>query len=195
MVTVSEVEGLRVADVVTAWALCAQWLDVDALVVLGDAIVRIPRGDRGRPLPEQQKATIDRLLRAALVPWRRGRSRLLAALEQIRVGSMSPLETEYRLVASRAALPEPELDVEIRDADGALIGICDVVYRGRRVIVEVEGRQHRTSDRQWNRDLDKYAALAAAGWTVVRVTSRHIRGRNPRAVDLVRQALAGDPFD
>jgi len=157
---------------------------------VGDAIVRIPRDDRGRPRPAQQKATIEALRAAALVPWRRGRERLLAALELIRVGSMSPLETDFRLVTARAGLPEPELDVEIRDDAGRLIGIVDAVYREQRVIVEVEGRHHATSDRQWNRDLDKYAALAAAGWEVIRVTSRHIRGENPRVVALVAEALA-----
>ena len=182
MVRTCVVDGLRVADPATAWALCADHL--------GDAIVRIPRDDRGRPRPAQQKATIEALRAAALVPWRRGRERLLAALELIRVGSMSPLETDFRLVTARAGLPEPELDVEIRDDAGRLIGIVDAVYREQRVIVEVEGRHHATSDRQWNRDLDKYAALAAAGWEVIRVTSRHIRGENPRVVALVAEALA-----
>lgn len=193
MVTVCEVDGLRVADAVTAWALCGSWLSCDQLVVLGDALVCVPRDERGRPHPERRLATLDELRQAAGVPWRRGRERLLAALELIRVGSMSPLETECRLVLTRAGLPEPDLDVEMRAADGRFIGICDAVYRRQRVAVEVEGSHHRTSDRQWNRDLDKYAALAAAGWEVVRLTSRHIRGSSPQAPHLVRAALERHP--
>ncbi|MCT9002817.1 endonuclease domain-containing protein [Microbacterium memoriense] len=193
MVSVCEVDGLRVADPVTAWALCGSWLSRDQLVVLGDALVCVPRDERGHSHPERRRATLDQLRQAVTVPWRRNRDRLLAALEVIRVGSMSPLETESRLVLTRAGLPEPDLDVEMRADDGRLIGVCDAVYRRQRVVVEVEGGHHRTSDRQWNRDLDKYAALAAAGWEVVRVTSRHIRGSNPQAPHLVRAALERHP--
>lgn len=194
LVRVIEVAGLPVADPASAWALCGLSFDLDALVVMGDAIVRIPRDGRGRPVPDQQRASLDQLRAAALVPWRRSREVLLDAIDLIRVGSMSPLETRFRLAAARAGLPEPELDVEIGDARGVRIGICDAVYRRHRVIVEVEGRQHAVSDLQWNRDLDKYAALAAAGWEVVRVTSRHLSGARPRAVGLVRDALARHPF-
>lgn len=76
----------------------------------------------------------------------------------------------------------------MRDAVGRLIGISDLVYRAHRIVVEIEGRQHRTSDAQWNRDLDKYAALAASGWEVVRLTSRHVRP-GIRGVELVAEAL------
>ena len=193
MVSVCEVDGLRVADPVTAWALCGSWLSRDQLVVLGDALGCVTREERGHPRPERRRATLDQLRQAVTVPWRRNRDRLLAALEVIRVGSMSPLETESRLVLTRAGLPEPDLEVEMRADDGRLIGVCDAVYRRQRVVVEVEGGHHRTSDRQWNRDLDKYAALAAAGWEVVRVTSRHIRGSNPQAPHLVRAALERHP--
>lgn len=191
---ITDVGGLRVADAASTWALAGATLDVDALVVLGDAIVRIPRDDRGRSRPEWQKARIEDLRAAAFVPWRRGRAVLLDALEFIRVGSMSPLESEFRVLATRAGLPEPELDVEIYDEHGRRIGISDAVYREAGVIVEVEGRHHATDDRQWHRDLDKYAALAAAGWEVVRVTARHIRGEQPRAAEIVRAALLRHPL-
>ncbi|GAA3038896.1 hypothetical protein GCM10010462_27050 [Microbacterium dextranolyticum] len=194
LVRVVDVGGLPVADAVSAWALSGVSLDLDALTVIGDAIVRVPRDAYGRACPEAQHATIDDLRAAALVPWRRGRENLLDAIELIRVGSMSPLETRFRLAAARAGLPEPELDVEIFDRHGARIGISDAVYRGHRVVVEIEGRQHALNERQWNRDLDKYAALAAAGWEVVRITARHLDGDRPRAVEIVRDALARHPL-
>ena len=84
-------------------------------------------------------------------------------------------------------MPPADLDVEIRDASGRLLGISEFAYRERRVVVEIEGDHHRTSRAQWNRDLDKYAAYAAAGWEVVRVTSHHLR--QGRAVALVSAAL------
>lgn len=186
---IAQVDSLPVADVVSAWALAAETLSVRDLVVLGDAVVCIPRDARGTPIPARQRASIDQLRAAAAVPWRRGQRKLMRALEEIRVGSMSPLETDYRRAAANAGLPEPELDVEIRDRHGRLIGISDVVYRAQRVIVEIEGRQHNTSDRQWNRDLDKYAALVAEGWEVVRLTARHIRGAGHPGIHQVRRML------
>jgi len=175
LVRTAEVEGLAVADPASTWALSAPGARVRDLVVVGDALVRVPRDERARHRPEQRLATWEDLRAAADIPWRRSQELLSAALELVREGSMSPLETDFRLAAHAAGLPEPELDVEIRDEAGRLIGVSDIVYRAHRVIVEIEGRHHNTSDAQWNRDLDKYAALAAAGWEVVRLTSRHVR--------------------
>lgn len=106
------------------------------------------------------------------------------------MGSASPLETDYRLAAEDAGLPECELDVEIRDSSGRLLGICDAVYAAQRVIVEIEGDHHRTDRTQWDRDIEKYAALVADGWEIIRLTARHIRQRHPRGPELVRAALA-----
>lgn len=167
--------GLPVASPASVWAGFARELDLRDLVRLGDALVRVPRGTGGRLVPEQQLATIDQLRAASAAPHRRGREALDAALELIRVGSMSPLETDFRLGLGEAGLPEPELDVEIRDAGGRLVGIADGMYREPRVLIEVEGQQHRTSSAQWERDIEKHAAYAALGWNLVRLTGRAVR--------------------
>ena len=60
-------------------------------------------------------------------------------------GGMSPLETDVRLDAAAAGLPEPLLDAEIRDERGCLVGVADAAYRAERVLVEVEGDHHRVS--------------------------------------------------
>jgi len=190
LATVTEYDGLPVTSPASTWAMLAGELSERELTILADAIVRIPRGTGGAPQPERQLATPAQLRAAALAPYRRHRAKLLRALERARVGSMSVLETEYRPAAEDAGLPEPDLDVEIRDARGRLIGIGDLVHREEGVVVEVEGDQHRTSRAQWDRDLEKHAAYNAAGWKVVRVSARHIRGSR-RAVEMVGAALAG----
>lgn len=167
--------GLPVASPASTWAMLAQDLPPRWLVILGDAFVRVPRDERGRPLPGQQLATPDQLRAAALIPGRRRRAPLLHALTEIRVGSASRLETEYRLDAAHAGLPEMELDVELRDDRGTLLAIADGVHRRYGVVVEIEGDHHRTSRRQWARDIDRIAALTAAGWEVVRLTGLHLR--------------------
>ncbi|WP_345046394.1 hypothetical protein [Microbacterium invictum] len=171
------------------WASLAGTLTERELIILGDAIVRIPRDRDGAPQPEQQLATIPELEAAARRPGRRRRVELLRACSRVRMGSMSALETDCRLTMEDAGLPEPELDVEILDARGRLIGISDAIYRRWGVVVEVEGRHHSTSDAQWSRDLDKYAAYAAVGLELVRLASKHIRGPRPRGPEIVRAVL------
>jgi hypothetical protein len=115
--------------------------------------------------------------------------RLRAALARIRVGAMSPLETDMRLDAVDAGLPEPELDAEVRSVQGRLLGIADGRYRAYRVLIEVEGDHHRTDRRQWARDIEKQAAYAAEGYETVRLTGIQVRQHPERGVTLVRDAL------
>lgn len=181
--------GLRVTSPASTWAMLGAQLSTRELVTLGDWAVRVPRDTRGRAQPGGELATVEQLERAVRAGRRVGIARLRDALSMVRVGSSSPLETELRLDAAIAGLPEPALDVEIRDAAGTLLGITELVYPEQRVAVEVEGDHHRRSRAQWERDIDKYAAYAAEGWEVVRLTSKHIRGPRPTAVAIVRAAL------
>ena len=187
LVTLRSVGGLPVSSPASTWAMFAVEMDAAALTRLGDAIVRIPRDDRGRRRPELQLATITQLRAAADVPRRRGRRTVDTALDRIRVGSASPLETDWRLAAEAAGLPAFDLDVEIRDERGRLLGIADAAHERYRVIVEVEGDHHRTDRAQWSRDLDKHSSYAAAGWELVRLTSTHIR--SGRAITLLGDLL------
>ncbi|HYP73990.1 MAG TPA: hypothetical protein VEP72_07835, partial [Microbacterium sp.] len=187
LVTVRIVDGRPVASPASVWAQLAGELDVVGLVRLGDALVRVPRGDRGVPQPAKQLATIAQLKAAADARGRRGRARLHEALALIRVGSMSTLETDFHLAARACGLPEPELDVEIRGAGGRLVGIADALYREYAVIVEVEGQHHRTNAAQWERDIEKHAAYAQLGYALVRVTQRQID--DGRAAARVLEAL------
>lgn len=181
--------GLPLSSPASTWAMLGRELSTRELVIVGDAIVRVPRDERGQLRPADRLATIEQLSLAAGAGARRGVERLREALPLIRVGSASPLETEYRLDAAASGLPEPELDVAIRDARGTLLGITEIVYRPYRTLVEVEGDHHRTDRKQWDRDIEKYAAYAAEGWEVARLTSRHIRGHDPRAATIVRDML------
>ncbi|MBB4666181.1 hypothetical protein BKA24_000890 [Microbacterium marinum] len=183
-------DGLPVTTPATTWAMLGGELDIRQLVRLGDAFVRIPRDSHGHPRPDAQLTTIEALVRAADAGRRAGAPKLRAALAAIRVGAMSPLETDLRLALVDAHLPEPELDVEIRDSRGRLVAIADCAYPERRIVIEAEGDHHRTDAAQWARDIERAAALTALGWDVVRATSAHVRGRDRRVVRMVRAALA-----
>jgi hypothetical protein len=182
-------DDLRVASPASAWTMLGSEISERDLVRLGDAIVRVPRDDRGVPRPEWRLATLDELRAAVDIGRRPGTARLRRALARVRVGSMSPLETDVRLNAEDAGLPEPELDVEIRSVGGRLRGIADMRYPRFRVLIEVEGDHHRTDRRQWARDIEKQAAYAAEGYETVRLTGIQVRQHPERGVTLVRDAL------
>lgn len=190
LVAVTTFEGLPVTSPVSTWAMLGHELSLHELVHVGDALLQIPRDDRGRRHPDRALATMNQLAAAvAMSPRRQGARKLRAALELIEVGSSSPLETDYRLGAAEAGLPTPALDVEIFDENGRWLGISEFFYRDYRVVVEVEGDQHRTSKQQWNRDIEKYQDYAESGIEVVRLTSKHIRGPRPSGFDVVAAAL------
>jgi len=188
LVEVEVVDGIPASIPASTWAMLGRDLSLRKLIILGDAIVRIPRDERGIPHPERAGATIDQLQAAIDAGSRAGVKKLRAALDRIRVGCSSPLETEYRLDSEDAGLPEPELDVDIRDARGRRLGISEFAYPRYGVVVEIEGDHHRSSKQQWNRDLQKYRDYANTGWEVVRLTAHDIRTQRT-AVRIVRAVL------
>lgn len=188
LVEVELIDGIPLSTPASTWAMLGRDLSVRQLTVLGDAIVRIPRDDRGIQRPEWAGSTIEQLQASIDAGPRAGLTRLRSAIDRIRVGCSSPLETDYRLDSEDAGLPEPELDVEIRDARGRRLGISEFAYPRYGVVVEVEGDHHRSSKLQWNRDLQKYRDYANAGWEVVRLTAHDIRMRR-RAAHIVREVL------
>ena len=181
--------GFRVTDAPTTWAHLAELLTVDELIEVGDAIVHIPRARgmrRGRV--SDAHASVADLEVVAACP-RPGAGKLRAALPHIRVGSASPGETRVRLSLVSAGLPEPELDFDVIASDGTPIGYTELAYPEHRVLIEYEGDHHRVDAAQWERDIQKHAACAAEGWTVVRITSAQMKPTPGVAVSRVRAAL------
>jgi hypothetical protein len=171
-VRVAFLEEFVVTSAVDTWCALGSMLLEDDLVVAGDYLVSA----------RTQLATIDELRTA--VGGRvhsRGVTRLRRALPDIRIGSESPKETELRLLLQRAGFPEPELNVDIHDRrTGRWIARGDQVHRRYKVLVEYDGDQHRTSRRQYVRDVRRLEDLAHAGWLVVHV---------------LKEALDHDPAD
>jgi len=188
LVEIELLDGIPISTPASTWAMLANELSVRELTQLADAILQIPRDNHGHLHPEQAGGTIAELQAMIDAGRRIGVNKLREALGHARVGSASPLETDYRLDAEADGLPEPELDVEIRDVRGRLLGISEIVYPVYKTVVEVEGDHHRTSRRQWNRDIQKYRDYAAAGWEVVRLTSTHINVTRT-ATRIVREVL------
>ncbi|MFV0319306.1 MAG: hypothetical protein ACK5IN_02860, partial [Microbacterium sp.] len=80
--------GLIVASPASTWVQLAASLSLRDLVAAGDALITVPRDERGRKLPaEAAIATGGELGAAVATLRRRGARRLRRALELVRVGS------------------------------------------------------------------------------------------------------------
>jgi hypothetical protein len=169
---VREVEGIRVATAPLVWAQLAQRCTVEELVMLGDAIVSDADNYPNRRLPGPL-ASLDELA-ATAVRWSGGPGAptMLDALKRVRMGVESPRETDMRLFIVDAGMPEPEVQVTIRDpATGRRLGRADLLHRDARVVEEYEGDGHRDKG-QWDRDIEKYRDFERIGLHVVRATNR-----------------------
>lgn len=106
--------------------------------------------------------------------------------------SESPGESWARVLFVSLGLPKPELQVEIRESNGRLVGRVDFLFRAQRTIVEfdglvkyqgADGRQALVSEKR------REDSLRALGYQVVRTTWRDLH--NPaRLHEAMRSAFA-----
>lgn len=117
------------------------------------------------------------------------RGRLSAALRDVRSGARSPRETRLRLLLQRGGLPEPDINWTLYDPHGRHVAELDLAYRRWRIGVEYDGRVHAEDVRQFAKDADRWDAIRAEGWELVRILNHHMRGDGHVAMAKVRQAL------
>ncbi|HWI00801.1 MAG TPA: DUF559 domain-containing protein [Propionibacteriaceae bacterium] len=147
------------------------------LVIAGDSLVKAIGLDPGE-------------LVAAAEGWLgRNAKRARRAAALVRAGVDSPMETRLRLLIVFAGLPEPEVNLVLRDSAGSWQWRFDLCYRPWKVIVEYDGRQHAFDDRQWSHDLDRREELERLGWRLIVIQSNGIYERPLRTLQRVRAAL------
>ncbi|QCR44527.1 hypothetical protein C1N91_14385 [Curtobacterium sp. SGAir0471] len=169
-------DGLPLSAPARAWAECATLLDLRSLVVLGDHLV----GRAGL-------ATIEDLGRA-LRPRGHGVVRARAALEAVRPGSESPMETLIRLDVVDAGFPEPELNREVFDERGTFLGRVDMCWPQLRIALEYDGDHHRERE-VFRHDQRRGNGFAVNGWIVVHATAADA-ARPAVLFERLRQAFA-----
>lgn len=190
MAAIREHNGMRVLDPASIWATVGPRLKLPDRVALGDAIVRAPRiGGNLWSAPRSAHAAIAELAAVTEVKRRTGRGLLLEALPLIRDGAASAPETHLRLAVIEAGLPEPALDHDVYAPDGRYLGTSECVFEEFRLALEYEGDHHRTSRKQWNRDIEKYQAYREAGWEPIQVTSELLYRRRKELIERIRSAL------
>ncbi|MBM6400094.1 DUF559 domain-containing protein [Phycicoccus sonneratiae] len=155
-------------------------LGVDDLVVVADAVVATVRTG----VPDAQWM-LRRPLEARVRP--RGKVRLLEALDLVRPGVRSPMETRGRLMFVRAGFPEPEVNGVVTDRHGEWLAEGDLVWREARVIGEYQGADH-ASRRRRSADASRRLGLEGEGWTVLEIWAEDVLVGGRRTACLLRFA-------
>lgn len=148
----------------------------ERLIVIGDAMVRA-----GLTTVDELNVRIARASRMRGVCSAREIAPLLIA------ESHSPPESVLRLRLHDAGLPAPvpQCPVDL----GGLVLHTDLGWPAARVGLEYEGRQH-AEQGQFEHDIDRYSAMAAAGWLIIRASRADLRAGSGLLIDRVRAALA-----
>lgn len=172
--------GLRVTTVARTWCDLASVLDVEDLVAAGDYVI-----NHKHPFASQDE------LRAAVArhPGRRGRAKLLEALELLDDHADSPPESVIRVTIVRAGIKGLRANLPITDARGQTLAHGDLCFPEHRVIFEYQGDYHRTEPERWRKDISRKARLAAAGWHVIEIGADELHDRR-MLLHLIRDALA-----
>lgn len=161
---VESVDGIRISSRSRTWLDMARLLPLNDLVCMGDELIRVPRESlEGRDTPfatlEELRALVERH------PNLQGVVRARQALELMRVGADSSPESLLRLAMLDAGIPEPELQLKLRDAD-PFSPSADLGFRQRRVAIQYDGGHH-LAEAQSLSDRRRDKAFEAAGWTVL----------------------------
>ncbi|MFE9693387.1 endonuclease domain-containing protein [Micromonospora sp. NPDC005806] len=106
----------------------------------------------------------------ALIAGRRGAVAARSHLAEADSRAQSPLETRTRLRCVDGGVPPDVLQVEVRDADGYLLGIGDLGWRNARLIAEADGRDPHRTPRAIYEDRLRQNRLVNAGWKILRFT-------------------------
>lgn len=171
------VDGVPVSTLPDLFVELADLLGLVDLVVVGDWMLR----RRGVSV-EQLRAAVEAASGATA---RRAR----AALGYVRPEVDSPMETRLRMLLVLAGIPEPEINLEIRNVDGEVIRRYDLCWPGVKVIVEYDGRQHVEREEDWEDDLDRREEIDDDHWRILVVVARGIYREPERTVRRVHRLL------
>lgn len=154
------IDGLAVLGPVETWCQLAPLLRLDDLIAAGDRLL-------GLPLPLATHAELAVAVDAQ--SGHRGARALREAFAWVRPRVESRRETRLRLLIVRAGFPEPETNVEVLVRPGRKRVRGDLVFARYKVLVEYDGQHHRTSDKQFQRDVERLHDVMEVGWRVIRV--------------------------
>ncbi|MFC9773209.1 MULTISPECIES: endonuclease domain-containing protein [unclassified Pseudarthrobacter] len=186
------VEGIWLSTRARTWLDMARILPLNDLVALGDELIRMPRpAFEGRAEAYTSISDLKTLINRHSNL--QGIVRARQALDLMRVGSDSAPETFLRLGILDAGLPDPELQVRLRQGDSRSPS-ADLGYRRCRIAIQYDGGHHlqepqRLSDRRRNR------AFEAAGWTVLVFDKADHEDNFTTAIKHIKRAIRASTMD
>lgn len=154
--------GVLVTSAAQTFLDLSATLSLIDLVVLGDSLVK-----KGR-------VTVGEIVAAADDFSGRGARRAREAAVLVRAEVDSPQETRTRLLLVLAGLPEPTINIKIRDADGEIVRRLDMGYEPFKLAIEYDGRQHIQREKAWTQDLSRREDLENDAWRFVILVSDDI---------------------
>jgi hypothetical protein len=150
----------------------------------------------------EERVTVPQLhAELARVPRLPGRAALLELLDEVRAGVRSYQEGLGFRAFTAAGLPPPQLQYEIPLGYRSLH--VDAAWPEVKLAVEFDGAAFHAGRDDWQRDLRRDAALAAAGWVVLRFSWTDVTERpafcagqvaaayRQRRIDVPQNAIRG----
>jgi hypothetical protein len=171
------IEGVRVSSPAQTFVELAGLLTLVDLVVVGDDLVR------------RRLLTPAGLLAFCCASEHRHAGAASRAAAYVRERVDSPMETRLRMLLVLAGLPEPEVNLTVRDVDGTPLRRYDLCWPGVRVVVEYDGRHHVERESSWEADLERRERIDDDGWRILVVVARGIHREPGRTVDRVWRLL------
>jgi very-short-patch-repair endonuclease len=119
----------------------------------------------------------------------RGSASLRSALAEVAEGIRSVAEGDCRDLLRRAKLPQPMFNAQLLDGN-TLIAIVDCWWEEAGVAAEVDSREWHFSPAEWERTLQRHAALSAYGVIVLHFTPHQIKTQPEEVIKTIKSALA-----
>lgn len=167
--TIEVAPGVTCTSCAFTWLMFAQWLDLEELVKLGDAMMS--RYTLHEMMTIQDFVDfldwVDEYARRNHRYAPRGIMKCRKALPLMAQGTDSVAETMLRLILIRYGLPIPCVNYQLVLRDGSLV-FLDLAYPEAKIDIEYDGRHHRY---QWARDAQRTMKIRAEGWEYFQVTS------------------------
>ncbi|WP_168582432.1 DUF559 domain-containing protein [Gephyromycinifex aptenodytis] len=172
---------IRIVSAADTWADLAGVCTLPDLVALADSVARRPEGI------EPLLAT---LARRKFYGCRHTRV-MERALQLVRTGSASYMESRARVLFLTEGLPEPELNADVPDKHGGWLANVDFLWRQARLIVEYQSETHHGDRTAREADERRRRLLEAAGYRVVLITASTVFERRyaDELIDALRTTL------
>ncbi|MFE6235765.1 hypothetical protein [Cellulosimicrobium sp. NPDC057862] len=171
--------GIPVTSPAQTWLHLAHTLPPDDVVVLADSMTR----------RKDPATTVGELRRLMDMTYKmRGIVRCREAIDLVRPGTDSSMETRTRLLLVQAGLPCPQVNFPAHDGAGRFLALPDLSYPELRIAIEYDGDIHRTDPATWRRDVERRQRLGDADWIIVTATADDVLRHPERLVRRVRAA-------